>query len=69
MSQNFLKLNENKTEFNVFGTRVQLSKLKTLTFVVRDSCVNLSSKVQHFGAIFYNKMKLIIINMAYTPRI
>ena len=31
MSQNFLKLNENKTEFIVFGTTVQPSKLKTST--------------------------------------
>ena len=57
MSPNFLKLNENKTEFIVFGTMIQLSKLKTSTLVVGDSCVNLSSKVRNLGAIFYNKMK------------
>ena len=60
MSQNFLKLNENKTKFIVFGTTVQLSKLKTLTLVVGDSSVNLSSKVRNLGAIFDNKIKLII---------
>ena len=59
MSQNFLKLNENKTEFIVFGTTVQLSKLKTSTLVVGDSCVNLSSKVRNICAIFDIKMKLI----------
>ena len=59
MAQNFLKLNENKTEFIVFGTTVQLSKWKTSTLVVGDSCVNLSSKVRNLGAIFDNKMKLI----------
>ena len=52
MSQNFLKLNENKTEFIVFGTTVQLSKLKSSTLVVGDSSVNLSSKVRNLGAIF-----------------
>ena len=57
MSQNFLKLNENKTEFIVFGTTVQLSKLKLLTLAVGDSSVNLSSKVRNLGAIFDNKMK------------
>ena len=59
MSQNFLKLNENKTEFIVFGTTIQLSKLKTSTLVVEDSCVNLSSKVRNLGAIFDNKINLI----------
>ena len=59
MSQNFLKLNENKTEFIVFGTTVQLSKLKVSTLAVGDSSVNLSSKVRNLGAIFDNKMKLI----------
>ena len=59
MSQNFLKLNENKTEFIVFGTTVQLSKLKLSTLAVGDSSVNLSSKVRNLGAIFGNKMKLI----------
>ena len=59
MAQNFLKLNENKTEFIVFGTTVQLSKLKRSTLVVGDSCVNLSSKVRNLGVIFDNKMKLI----------
>ena len=59
MSQNFLKLNENKTEFIVFGTTVQLSKLKLSTLAVGDSSVNLSSKVRNIGAIFDNKMKLI----------
>ena len=57
--QNFLKLNENKTEFIVFGTTVQLSKLKSSTFVMGDSSVNLSSKVRNLGAIFDHKMKLI----------
>ena len=59
MSQNFLKLNEHKTKFIVFGTTVQLSKLKTSSLVVGDSSVNLFSKVQNLGAIFDNKMKLI----------
>ena len=45
MYQNFLKLNENKTEFIVFETTVQLSKLKTLTLVVGDSSVKLISHV------------------------
>ena len=53
-------LNENKTEFIVFGTAVQLSKLKTSTLVVGDSYVNLSSKVRNLGAIFDNQMKLTI---------
>ena len=43
----------------MFGTTVQLSKLKTSTLVVGDSSVNLSSKVQNLGTIFDNKMKLI----------
>ena len=59
MSQNFLKLNENKTEFIVFETTVQLSKLKPSTLVVGDSSVNLSSRVHNRGAIYDNKMKLI----------
>ena len=56
---NFLKLNENKTELIVFGTTVLLSKLKTSTLVVGDSCVNFPSKVRNLGAIFGNKIKLI----------
>ena len=59
MSQNFLKLNENKTKFSVFGTTVQLSKLKTSTLVVGDSSVNLSSKVLNLGTILDNIMKLL----------
>ena len=59
MSQNFLMLKEHKTEFIVFGTTVQLSKLKTSTLVVGDSSVNLSSKGRNLGALFDNKMKLI----------
>ena len=59
MSQNFLKLNENKTEFIVFGTTVQLSKLNSSTLAVGDSSVNLSTKVRNLGDIFDNKMKLI----------
>ena len=43
----------------MFGTTVQLSKLKSSTLVVGDSSVNLSSKVRNLGAIFDNKMKLI----------
>ena len=58
ISQQFLTLNENKTEFIVFGTTVQLSKLKTSTLVVGDSCMNISSKVRNLGSIFDNKMKL-----------
>ena len=58
MSQNFPKLNENKTEFIVFGTTVQPSKLKTSTLVVEDCSVNVSSKVRNLGAIFDNKIKL-----------
>ena len=42
----------------MFGTTVQLSKLKTSTLVVADSCVTLSSKVRNLGAIFDNKIKL-----------
>ena len=56
MSQNFLKLNEIKIEFIVFGTMVQLSKW---ILAVGDSCVNFSSKVRNLGAIYDNKMKLI----------
>ena len=46
------------TEFIVFGTTVQLSKLKTSTLVVGDRCENLSSKVRNLGAFFGTKMKL-----------
>ena len=66
MSQNFLKLNENKTEFIVFGTTVHLSKLKSLTLAVGDSSVNLSNKIRNLAAIFDNKMKLIShVNTVY----
>ena len=43
----------------MFGTTVQLSKLKSSTLAVGDSSVNISSKIRNLGAIFDNKMKLI----------
>ena len=41
----------------MFGTTVQLSKLKTSSLVVGDSCVKLSIKVRNLGAIFDSKIK------------
>ena len=50
MSKNFLKLNEKKTEFIIFGTKTDLSKIEEWTVTVGDSIILPSKSVRNIGA-------------------
>ena len=58
MRQNFLKLNEEKTEFLLFGSRQQLSKVSLPFITIGDSQITPSSQAQNLGVIFDSTMTL-----------
>ena len=47
-----LKLNPDKTEFLILGTRQQLEKVITLRLVVGESAISPSTKVKNLGSWF-----------------
>ena len=52
MKNNFLKLNDSKTEFLTFGSRHQLAKVPTLSINIGDTTVPAASSARNIGAIF-----------------
>ena len=58
MRHNFLKLNEEKTEFLLFGSRQQLSKVSLPFITIGDSQITPSSQARNLGVIFDSTMTL-----------
>ena len=52
MRQNFLKLDDEKTEFLLFGSRQQLSKVCLPFITIGDSQITPSSQARNLGVIF-----------------
>ena len=58
MKTNFLKLNNEKTEFLLFGSRQQLSKVSLPFITIGDSQITPSSQARNLGVIFDLTMTL-----------
>ena len=56
MRENFLKLNDEKTEFILIGSRQQLSKVKVPHLTIGDSNIPSASSVRNLGCIFDSSM-------------
>ena len=54
----WLKLNDDKTEFIIFGTPSQLRKVTTASIRVGEHTIQAETSVRNIGAIFYRKMKM-----------
>ena len=57
MSQNFLKLNSDKTEFILFGSRQQLSKVGDISLHICNNTVIPVDHVRNLGYIMDNLLK------------
>ena len=49
MQTNFLKLNDEKTEFILFGTKQQLSKVPSTSITIGDNSTNNVNQVHNLG--------------------
>ncbi|PIK50955.1 hypothetical protein BSL78_12172 [Apostichopus japonicus] len=58
MQENFLKLNDDKTEFVLFGSRQQLSKVHVPHITIGDSDITLAASARNLGVIFDSSMSL-----------
>ena len=58
MNQNKLKLNNDKTEFFIAGTRQSLLKLPKLSLAVGDSQIEPSSNIRNLGIFFDSNMSM-----------
>jgi hypothetical protein len=58
MSENFLKLNEDKTELILFGSHCSLHHTQEIKIAIGDICVSSTSSVRNLGAIFDNKLTM-----------
>ena len=58
MAINWLKLNDDKTEFIVLGSNPNLSKVKTHSITVGEHQIRRSNQVQNIGAIFDTNAKM-----------
>jgi len=58
MAANYLKLNDEKTEFIVLGTHQNLKKMTTAQIKIGDCCIRSSSHVRNIGAVFDSNMKM-----------
>jgi len=58
MAKNFLKLNDDKTEFLILGTCHQLKNLSLPTLHIGDSEINTSESARNIGAIFDSNMNM-----------
>ena len=57
MQLNFLKLNESKTEFIIFGTRQQLNKVGTINIRIGDDVIKNIPSVRNLGLHFDEELK------------
>ena len=58
MNRNRLKLNDNKTEFIIFGTHHKLQELKTQSIKVGEENILAVKEVRNIGAFFDSEMKM-----------
>jgi hypothetical protein len=58
MALNWLKLNDDKTEFIIFGTPFQLRKVITTSIRVGEHTIQAVTSVRNIGAIFDKNMKM-----------
>ena len=49
MNENRLKMNNNKTEFILFGSKLQLDKCKIKTLNVDNTEIELADKIKYLG--------------------
>ena len=57
MQVNFLKLNESKTEFIIFGTRQQLNKVGTINIKIGEDAIQNVTSVRNLGLHFDEDLK------------
>ena len=57
MTQNLLKLNSNKTEFILFGTRHQLSKVDDISIQIGSNTIKPANHVRNLGFVMDNLLK------------
>ena len=57
MQVNFLKLNESKTEFIIFGTRQQLNKVGTINIKIGEDTKQNVTSVRNLGLLFDEELK------------
>ena len=58
MSLNFLKSNENKTEFIIVGVQQQLDKVRELSIKIGDDKITNSAVVKNLGVYIDSELKL-----------
>ena len=58
MRRNLVKLNDEKTEFLLFGSRQQLSKVSLPFITIGDSQITPSSQARNLGVLFDSTMTL-----------
>ena len=58
MTQNFLKLNDKKTEFIIFGTEIDVAKVTEWTVTVGDTVILPSKSVRNIGVIMDSEFSL-----------
>ena len=58
MAQNYLKLNDDKTDYIILGSKNSLQKVSTIPITIGDSKIQPSVQVKNTGATFDKLMKL-----------
>ncbi|XP_077103334.1 uncharacterized protein LOC143756659, partial [Siphateles boraxobius] len=58
MQHNFLKLNSNKTEFLLIGSKSTLSKTNNITLTIDDTIVSPSPQARNLGVVFDSTLSL-----------
>ena len=57
MTQNILKLNSNKTEFTLFGTKHQLSKVDGISIQIGSDTIKPANHVRNLGFVMDKLLK------------
>ena len=58
MNKDRLKMNNNKTEFILFGSKPQLDKCKTKTLKVNNTEIELADMIKYLGLLLDQKLNL-----------